>query len=150
MHADQQSAALAIATRPPINVAGKVTPAAKIEIPDAKIRALGNLEGFLKCWQQWFFYVVEDSRHCASPALWLSALAGIVFPRLTAPHPIVDLGNFEFPKATNPMSGQALGALCPSVWNSCHHTLCGPPPADKAEAGTKGELGKWVSLPKRR
>jgi hypothetical protein len=114
MHADQQSAALAIATRPPINVAGKVTPAAKIEIPDAKIRALGNLEGFLKCWQQWFFYVVEDSRHCASPALWLSALAGIVFPRLTAPHPIVDLGNFEFPKATNRMSGQVL-CIDPSI-----------------------------------
>jgi hypothetical protein len=48
VHADKQPAALAIASGPPINMAGKVSPAAKIEIPDAEICALGYLEGFLK------------------------------------------------------------------------------------------------------
>jgi hypothetical protein len=50
MHANQQSAALAIAAYPPIDMAGKVTPTAQIEIPYAEIRVLGNLEGFLKRW----------------------------------------------------------------------------------------------------
>jgi hypothetical protein len=69
MHADQQSAALAVAARPAIHMSGKMTPAAQIEIPDTEIGTLGDLEGFLQCRQQRFFYVVEDSWHRASPAL---------------------------------------------------------------------------------
>jgi len=47
MHAHQQSAALAFAACPPINVTRKVAPAAKVEVADAEIRAFGDLEGFL-------------------------------------------------------------------------------------------------------
>jgi hypothetical protein len=48
MHADKQPAALAIASGPPINMSSKVSPAAKVEVPDTEIGALGDLERLLK------------------------------------------------------------------------------------------------------
>jgi hypothetical protein len=122
VHAYQQSAALALATRPPTHMSGKMAPTPKVEIPDTEIGTLGDLEGFLQCRKQWFFYVVEDSWHRASPALWLFAFAGAIFLRPASTHPIVHLGNLEFPEAADAVGRQS---------------LCIDPPVDRVSPDTK-------------
>ena len=63
MHADQQAAAVAVTTRPAVNVFREVPPTTQVEIADAKVGAFGCLQRLLQCRQECLFYVVEDSWH---------------------------------------------------------------------------------------
>ena len=63
LHSHNDPAARSLATGPSINEVVDLLPSTEIEIPNAKIRPLRNLEGVRQGWEQGESYVVEDSWH---------------------------------------------------------------------------------------
>ena len=63
MHANQEPTALSITTGPIIDITCQMAPTTQVEITDAEIRTLGNVQRLLKRWQQGFFDIVENSWH---------------------------------------------------------------------------------------
>ena len=63
LHADEKPALLAGATLPAFNVRIERLPAAQVEIANAEVRAIGELERLIERRQQRLINVVKDSRH---------------------------------------------------------------------------------------
>src|SRR5205807_7033777 len=72
VHADQQPATLPLAAGPGIDVLVELLPAAQIEIANAEIGALRDLERLAQGRQQALLDIVEDTRHIASVPVLVS------------------------------------------------------------------------------
>ena len=76
LHADQQSAAVAFAAGPPLDVIMEFPPSAKIEITDTKVRTVADGKRFLQSRQQRLVDVVKDTWH-ESGVLSLCVFCGV-------------------------------------------------------------------------
>ena len=63
LHSNQQSAALAVATGPTLNVFIKLPSASQVEVSDAKIRSVRHRQGGLESGKQLLVDIVENAWH---------------------------------------------------------------------------------------
>ena len=63
LHSNQQSAALAVATSPILNVFIKLSPASEVEVSDAKIGPVRHGQGCLESGKQLLVDIVENAWH---------------------------------------------------------------------------------------
>jgi hypothetical protein len=63
LHPDEEPATIPFATRPLLDVLVDLPPATKVEVTDAEIRAMGDIERRLKRWQELLVDVVKNSGH---------------------------------------------------------------------------------------
>ena len=63
LHADEQAAALAIAAGPAFDGLVELLPAAEVEVADAEVGAVGDLDGVQQGGEEGLLDVVEDAGH---------------------------------------------------------------------------------------
>ncbi len=63
LHPDQQPTALPLPAGPPLDAGVELLPAAEVEVPDAEVGALGDVQRLLQGRQERLIDVVEDPRH---------------------------------------------------------------------------------------